>query len=256
MATRVYISVISHNQQDLIQRYYHNFPKQLGDFDIQLSILDNTGSQALRDYCRKEGYYYYHDGKQRGFGANHNLMFRQLQVSDNDIFIIANPDLMIEKVQLAGMLERFVRSGADLFTVKIYLDKEQGILDYPDRYFPGILNFPISILTGRRLHYGSREELDNPEWVSGSFIVFQPSAFRKLNGFDEGYYMYCEDIDLCYRARRMGMKLLMDPEFYIEHDTRMHSRKIFSRNFYWHVASTIRYIVKNRIFKPIVIAKT
>jgi GT2 family glycosyltransferase len=253
---RVYISVISHNQEDLIQHYYADFPKIVGSYEIKLSILDNTGSEVLRDYCHKMGYFYYHDGIRRGFGANHNHMFSVLNIEDDDIFIIANPDLIIDPKQLEGILDRFVTSQADLFTSTMYLDKAAGKLDFPDRYFPGILNFPISILTGKRLHYGSRKRVRNPEWISGAFIVFKPSSYRRLGGFDEGYFMYCEDIDLCYRAKKLGMSLVMEPDFYIEHDSRMQSRSLFSKNLYWHIKSTIRYLTKNKITTLLRIAKT
>jgi len=255
-AKKLYISVVSHSQEDLIAHYYGEFPKKAGSYEIVLSILDNTGSSQLRRLCEESGYVYYHDGEQRGFGSNHNRMFEYLSPRDEDIFVIANPDLKIEPEQLAGMLERFECSEADLFTVKMYLDKASGRLDFPDRYFPGILNFPISILTGKRLHYGRRERVENPEWISGAFILFKPEAYRRLGGFDEGFFMYCEDIDLCYRARRMGLSLVMDPDHYVEHDSRMESRTLFSKNLYWHITSTLRYLRKNRIFKLLTIAKT
>ncbi len=256
MAKKVYISVVSHNQQDLIAHYYKDFPHQLGDYEIHLALLDNTGSDALKTWCEEHDRFYFHDGKQRGFGANHNLMFQLLEVQDDDIFIIANPDLLIRPEQLEGMLQSFENSDADIFTTTMYLDKESGKLDFPDRYFPGILNFPISILTGKRLHYGSRERVENPEWISGAFIFFKPASYRALGGFDESYFMYCEDIDLCYRAKKQGMKLVMDPDFYVEHDSRMGSRTLFSKNLYWHISSTLRFLVKNRVFKLVTIART
>jgi len=256
MAKKIYISVVSHNQQDLIAHYYQNFPHKLGAYEIRLSLLDNTGSPQLKAWCEENGYFYFHDGKQRGFGENHNLMFNVLGVRDEDIFVIANPDLLIRPDQLAGMLQSFEKSDADIFTTTMYLDKESGKLDYPDRYFPGILNFPISIMTGKRLHYGSRKRVENPEWISGAFIFFKPASYRELGGFDESYFMYCEDIDLCYRARKRGMKLVMDPDFYVEHDSRMGSRSLFSKNLYWHISSTIRFLVKNRILKLVTVAKT
>ncbi len=256
MSKNVYISVVSHNQQELIEHYYKDIPSTLGEYRITLAVLDNTGSDRLKSYCEEKGYFYFHDGKQRGFGANHNLMFNTLNPSRDDIFIIANPDLLIDPQQLEGMLRSFENSGADIFTTNMYLDKESGKLDFPDRYFPGILNFPISILTGKRLHYGKRERVTDPDWISGAFVFFKPESYRKLGGFDEGYFMYCEDIDLCYRAKKMGMKLVMDPDFYVEHDSRMGSRTLFSKNLYWHISSTVRYLSKNRIFRLLTIAKS
>ncbi len=256
MQSKIYISVISHHQTDLIKHYYADFPVKVGKREVVLAICDNSGSQDLKVFCEASGYRYYHDGIVRGFGSNHNLMFKYLSPCDEDIFIIANPDLKILPDQLEGMIAHFEKSDADLFTSTMYLDKEREILDFPDRYFPGILNFPISIATGKRLHYGSRRRVTDPEWISGAFILFRPAAYRRLGGFDEGYFLYCEDIDLCYRAHRMGMKLMMDPDHYVEHDSRMGSRSLFSRNLWWHISSTLRYLVKNRITTLLRIAPT
>ncbi len=250
-----YLSVISHHQEDLVTENFKNFPKKLGRFDIKLAIMDNTGSDMLKAFCEREKHFYYHDGIVRGFGHNHNKMFQLLAPGNEDIFIICNPDITVAPDQLEGLLENFVTSGIDIGAPRSYLDKAKGQLDYPDRYFPCLANFLISIATGKRLHYGTYDDQEYPEWFSGSFILFKPEVFQNLGGFDEGYHMYCEDIDLCYRAKQAGYKLKLDTAYHIEHHSRMASRKLLSKNIWWHIRSAFRFSLKSKRLFCLSIAK-
>ncbi len=250
---KVYISVVSHAQEDMIIENFNNFPKTLGSFKINLSIIDNTNSHKLKDFCSKSTLFYYSDEKTRGFGENNNKMFSLLNPKDDDIFIVCNPDVIIQKEQLEGLVCNFTKSDYDISTVKTYFDKETNYIDNPDKYFPGFFNFAYSLATDKRLHYGDNKNVKNPQWISGAFMVFNPLSYRKLNGFDESYFMYCEDIDLCFRAYKQKMKLGYDGSFYIEHNTQMQSRALFSDSMQWHIKSAVKFIYKNRFYNPLVI---
>ena len=255
MHQNVYISIISHHQEELIEQNFHHFPKQLSHYIIHISILDNTSSDRLKTFCEKEGLFYHRNQTPHGFGHNHNTMFRLCNPGDNDIFIIANPDIILQPEQLEKLIKNFIASDTDIGAPRSYLDKSSGMLDYPDRYFPHLANFIISILTGKRLHYGNNSEQEYPQWMSGSFILFKPSVFKALGGFDEGYHMYCEDIDLCYRAQKKGYKIKLDTTAYIEHDSRMDSRKLFSKSIWWHMSSAFRFSIKSKRLFGLTIAK-
>ncbi|MCH9813321.1 MAG: glycosyltransferase [Epsilonproteobacteria bacterium] len=251
----VYISIVSHAQEEMIIENFSHIPKQLSGFNIKLSIIDNTGADLLKQFCRQKEYFYYYDGVTRGFGANHNKCFSQINPHTKDIFIVCNPDIVIHIDQLEGLLKKFVQTPCDIYHVKTYFDKESNYVDNPDKYFPRFFNFAYSLATDKRLHYGSNIHVKHPEWISGAFMVFRPDVYRRLQGFDEDYFMYCEDMDLCYRANSMEMCILYDDEFYIEHETQMQSRTLFSQSMMWHIKSAVKFLVKNRLYQPFIIAK-
>lgn len=80
-----------------------------------------------------------------------------------------------------------------------------------------------------------------PYWVSGAFMCIQAKLYHNINGFNEAYYMYCEDIDL---SRRLLLKKVK-PEFLENvkavHYRRRNSKRLLSRYFYWHVKSVFIY---------------
>ncbi len=244
MGKNIYFSIVSHNQTDLIQKNFADFPKEMDGCRIFVVIIDNTGCQELKRFCDDEALVYYHDGKQRGFGANHNHIFRWLQLHDDDRFVVCNPDIHIEKEHLHKVIQN--SENTDIYSPVIYFDRKNGELDNPDKEFPGLLNFFISFATQKRLHYGTRLRTTEPGWISGAFMLFRASVYRALDGFDEDYFMYCEDIDICYRARKMGFKITVDHACHIEHHAQMHSRNIFSRNNVWHIKSAFKYALKHK----------
>lgn len=244
MDRKVYFSIVSHNQTDLIIKNFRNFPKNAWGYSVVLVIMDNTGSERLKQFCEEESLLYYHDGIQRGFGANHNHIFKWIKPSQNDKFVVCNPDIYIERDQLEKMIRN---SGeCDIYSPVVYFDKENEEIDNPDKHFPGLLNFVVSFATQKRLHYGTRVQTTQPGWISGAFMLFKPSVYKALDGFDEDYFMYCEDIDICYRAQKMGYEITVDHECYIEHHAQMDSRNILSKNNLWHIKSAFKYALKHK----------
>jgi N-acetylglucosaminyl-diphospho-decaprenol L-rhamnosyltransferase len=252
---QVYISVVSHNQEDLIIDNFKNLDLENELFDIRLVLMDNTNSSKFENFAKVNGHTYYADEKTRGYGENHNKNFEIANVKEGDIFIVCNPDVILEKDQLLGMLESFISKNKDFENVTCYYDREKTILSNPDRYFPCFLNFVASIILRKRLHYGSNFDVKHPQWISGEFMIIKAEVYKKLNGFDEDYFMYVEDIDLCYRANKLGIKITHNKDFYIIHETQMDSRNILSNRFKMHFKSVFMYLKKHKIYGLIKIAK-
>ena len=251
----IYVSVVSHNQEDLIIDNFKNLDLENELFDIRLVLMDNTNSSKFENFAKENGHIYYADEKTRGYGENHNKSFEIANVKEGDIFIVCNPDVILEKDQLLGMLESFISKDKDFENVTCYYDRDKTILSNPDRYFPYFFNFVASIVLRKRLHYGSNFDVKHPQWISGEFMIIKAEVYKKLNGFDEDYFMYVEDIDLCYRAKKLGIKITHNKDFYIIHETQMDSRNVLSNRFKMHFKSVFMYLKKHKIYGLIKIAK-
>ena len=55
------------------------------------------------------------------------------------------------------------------------------------------------------------------DWVSGSCFLIRRACWEAIGGFDEGYFMYAEDVDLCWRARRAGWEVAFEPKAIVVH---------------------------------------
>jgi GT2 family glycosyltransferase len=56
-----------------------------------------------------------------------------------------------------------------------------------------------------------------PEWLSGACMLVRRDVFERLGGFDEGFFLYCEDMDICTRARAAGYDVRFTPDVIVHH---------------------------------------
>ena len=82
------------------------------------------------------------------------------------------------------------------------------------------------------------QAFDKPEWVNGAFMLFPAKVFGKIGGFDERYFMYCEDVDICLRLQLAGFKLAQS-DVRVVHAARRNTRANF-KHFLWHITSLVR----------------
>jgi hypothetical protein len=109
----------------------------------------------------------------------------------------------------------------------------------------------ISLVFKIKLFENNVNTYSNPDWIGGAFMVFKCESFIKLNGFDEEFFMYYEDTDICFRAKELGMKIVYDPNFYIIHEARRSGRKLFSKSFTMNFKSMLIYFKKHPTSKLI-----
>jgi GT2 family glycosyltransferase len=78
-----------------------------------------------------------------------------------------------------------------------------------------------------------------PAWIPGLFMLFRSDAYRQVEGFDERFFMYGEDFDICARLRLAGWKLQIAEQLQARHDARRASHRS-KRHLYWHVTSLLK----------------
>ena len=79
-----------------------------------------------------------------------------------------------------------------------------------------------------------------PDWIAGMFMLFKSSDYLKLGGFDQSYFMYCEDMDICARMRNLGLNYAVQKNICVVHEARRDSSKKL-RYFNWHIKSLLRF---------------
>ena len=160
--------------------------------------------------------------KNKGFGGGHNLVLSRLQ---SDYHFVLNPDILLEMDTLSDM--------ADWME-----ENPQAVMARPGLKFPTgepqilpLQKCSAMALVYRQLpqltflkKYNNRyvmadADLTKPteiEFCTGSFSMLRTSVYKKIGGFDEGYFMYVEDADLTQKARREG-KVYLLPQFTAVH---------------------------------------
>jgi hypothetical protein len=101
----------------------------------------------------------------------------------------------------------------------------------------------------QRSHYLLDEHPTEPvlsDWLLGAFLFFRRELLTELGGFDEGYRLYGEEIDLAYRARRAGWERWYVPQAVaIHHHQAVTDKRLFTRRTLWHWRSIARFVRKH-----------
>jgi len=176
----------------------------------------------------------------RGFAANHNQAFRFCETS---LFAVLNPDIRLNGdpfPQLARALEM-----NSVGVVGPAVRNPSGDLEDSARTFPTPLRLLRKLMglgDGRILTEGTTPlEVD---WTAGMFLLFPASVYSQLEGFDEGFFLYYEDVDICTRLWRSGQRVILHPGVMVIHAAQRASRRRL-RFMKWHLFSMFRYFVKH-----------
>ena len=245
----VFLSVTSHFDDEIILQNFSKIPKAIGDFKLIVAVIDNVNSENLKNKSKSLGFRYYSDSETRGYGGNNNKNFHILNLKENDIFIVCNPDILIDIDNFNSLLNSFIISKADIYGVKVFESDNLTKWSSHNRSFPALFDPIISLFFKKKLFENDVDTYANPDWIGGAFMIFSPKSFRLLNGFDEDFFMYYEDTDICYRAKKLGMTTVYDPNFYIIHQAQRAGRKLFSKSFFMNLKSMLTYFKKHPTFK-------
>lgn len=163
-----------------------------------------------------------------GFGANHN---RALAGAAEACVCILNPDVRLTAAE-PDPWSPLVRAALQPGTGCAYPTQvdDEGLAQDSERALPS----PMALW--RRRVLGRREA--RLDWVNAACLVMSTPVWRSVQGFDERYFMYCEDVDLSLRLRLAGLALVRAPVSVIHSGQRASHRRW--RHLAWHVRSLLR----------------
>jgi len=138
------------------------------------------------------------------------------QYANTKWILFLNPDTKIPKTCFENLIP-FCDNNPDYRLISINQLGDQGKQTYPFGIFPNFLNVLSPIRSLERILFRpsqskkviSQNQISFPDWISGSFILIRNDDFIKIGEWDESFWMYYEDIDLCKRAQNNQMKCVM-----------------------------------------------
>ena len=86
---------------------------------------------------------------------------------------------------------------------------------------------------------------DGHGYVSGAAMLIERAAFERLGGFDPGFFLFYEDIDLCLRANEAGYPTIVEPDWSVRHARRHSTDERFGRALTWSYKSAVRFYAKH-----------
>jgi len=225
---RLVVSIVSHGHGALVQSLLLQLAQWSAHSVTRVVLVQNmaepapqppsTGWPFKLDIAVNEA--------PRGFGANHNTALRD---AAEDFVCVLNPDVvLVAGDPFADLVDVCSAKGVGC-GYPIQID-EQGRIQDSERETPS----PSSLIRRRLL----RRRETRVDWVNAACLVVPTYVWRDLGGFDERYFMYCEDVDFCLRLRLRGLQLVKAPAQIVHAGQRASGRSM--KHLVWHVRSLFR----------------
>lgn len=184
-----------------------------------------------------------------GFGGGAN---RGAALVSGEYVVVCNPDITVEP-DAVDILVAAMEKDRRLAIVGPLVRNPDGSVYPTPRVFPRLIDAAghafLGMLAPRNRFTRRYRMLDldrsvpsaDVDWVSGSFFLARREAWDALGGFDEGYFMYAEDTDLCWRAHRAGWRVGFEPAARVTHVQGASTDKTPYRMIVAHHRSLLRF---------------
>ena len=209
-------------------------PGSVGDVPADVRVIENARSLSL--------------------GANANRGFSE---TSGAFVVLANPDTVPEPNAVA-VLRDFAESHARCGIAGPRLLTPEGSWQPSRRRFPTVggtivRRTPLRLLfppfERQSRHYLLDERPVEPvetDWMLGAFLLLRRAMLEELGGFDAGFRMYGEDIDLCYRAEKAGWERWYVPAAVVRHRyAAVIDKRFLTRRTLWHLRGMLRFVRKH-----------
>lgn len=230
----VCVSLVNHKHGDITYRlvdWLTKFPEV-----NRIILTQNLNTSPLPDLGPK--CLVINNPRPRGFAANHNSAFARIS---EPFFCVINPDIELRDNPFPAMLEE--HRNTKVAVVGPVVLEPNGLVADSARHFPTAFSLLLRLLWSRNvdsMEVGFAGEPAKPYWIAGMFMLFKTEMFQRLGGFDERYFLYFEDVDICRRILRNGMSLSYCTEAKVIHHAQRASRRQV-KYLLWHLRSAILY---------------
>lgn len=251
------VVILNFNTDDFLVKCLQSLMSVMDEVNLDVWVVDNNSADASIALAKKSfpKLHYLLSKENLGYARGNNLALRQVK---DEYILILNPDTEILPGTLNYIL-KYMKDHPNVGASSCRVELADGSLDWAShRGFPtpwtSLLyyfakNDTLYHLTNRDLT--KTHEVDG---ITGAFFLTRKSVLDKVGLFDEDYFMYAEDIDLCFRIKKAGYKIMYLPEVKIIHykgissGIKQHSRKISTADLEARVRSTNAFYKTMEIF--------
>lgn len=224
---RIDVVTVAYNSSYQISEYARSLQQALIGLKSQVWVVDNNSQDdTLLELMKYQFIKVIANRKNVGYGKASNQALRKLR---SKYVLLLNPDTKTPKSTIRKMLE-YMDQHKNVGLITCRVEMSNGKIDracrrgfptpwrsicrmlYLDRIFPN-----IKLFGGYNLTYLPEDIISEIDSAVGAFMLIRGKALQEVGLFDEKFFMYGEDIDLCYRIKNKGWKIIYNPSAKIIH---------------------------------------
>lgn len=233
------ISVVSHGQMSLIAGLMQDIQRHCRASSIEFILTLNIDEPLI---LHESDFFFpvkiVRNSTPKGFGANHNHAF---EFAQGQYFCVINPDIRFESDPFPELLKCLENEQAGV-VAPLVLGPSGELEDSVRRFPTPSIIFLKSLGQREKKGYLVSSNDVEPVWVGGMFMLFPSHIFRRLHGFDERYFMYYEDVELCGRLQLVGYGVAVCTGSQVVHHARRTSHRSL-QYLRWHLTSMLRFFL-------------
>ncbi len=264
--SKLSIVILSYNTKDLtlkcIKSIIAGYKKELEEKELEIIIVDNASTdgsaEAISNFkFQISNFKLIVNEKNLGFAKGCNIGAR---ASSGQYILFLNSDTEILDKGFLSMIE-FLKKNPKIVILGGKIHNADNSIQPSAGKFYNLFNLVLVLLGMERIGFvrSSPTKVQKVDWVSGACMMVRGDIFRKLAGFDEKLFMYMEDMEICYRAKKLGFSTYFYPDLNLRHKSWGSSSRTFAIiNIYrgiLHFYSKHRSSFEYMIAKILLIAK-
>ena len=221
------------------------------NINTDIIVVDNNSSDNTLEQYKKRfpSVEWIENKKNYGFSKACNIGESK---SKYDLLLFLNPDTILEKNCLEKIFKKNIDYNSKIISIKQIDKKKKNTNAYgyflSFHTYNGLLRFFYRLIFRKTKKINERLDYFCPDWISGSFVIISKNKFHIIGKWDERFWMYYEDMDLCKRAKENDMEIIMLNDIFCYHFHGLSSRinyktKIKSKTEV--LISKIKYVKKH-----------
>lgn len=257
------IVIVNYKKYELTEKCINSVIKNLHELEYEIIVIDNNSPNSSYEYLKSK--YKCNDyvkiiknTSNEGFGMANNIGVRH---SKSEYILLLNPDVIVLEDSITKMYYKLLdHSEIGLIGCKL-LNKDM-TLQYSCRRFLKFTEFICARTPLKKLFTKDYiEKLNNKylmkdiehdkelfvDWIMGSCMLLRKEIFNMVGGFSKEYFMYFEDVDLCYKINKIGKNVLYYPEAQMIHLHNQESTKKLNKLTFVHLNSMMNFYTKTKL---------
>jgi GT2 family glycosyltransferase len=249
------IILVNWNTRDLLLRSLQSICDTQGDLRVEVIVVDNASADdsVAQARARFPETIIVQNTRNAGFSEANN---QGMAIASAPLLLLLNTDAFLHAGALQRMLAH-MQAHPQAGALGCKLVYEDGSLQRSCNAFPTVASelwqalfldraFPNSRIFGQyTLSYWAMDDAREVDVVMGACMLLRREAIDQVGGFDTGFFMYSEEVDLCYRLKQAGWQVRYTPDAVATHIWGGSSRKVPRETFLRLYASRVRFFRKH-----------
>lgn len=220
----VSVIILSYNTKDLLRACLNSVFTHTKDIISEVIVVDNASHDDSVSMVKSEfkQVVLLENKENLGFSKGCNLGAKRAK---GKYLFFLNSDTEIVDDMLRRALSLF-KQNRDIAVVGGLLKNQDGTTSRSHGKFFTFSSIFSMLFLRERFVADNKEQM--VDWVSGGCMLVKRDIFEKVHGFDEHFFMYIEDAEICYRIKHLGYSIMYYPEFSVKHKAQGSSNRSFA----------------------------